>query len=132
MIFNYNNDNNNYYFFVILIITNIIFTFIIIIIFILSLLLFLLFFCYYCYFFLVCGSIFSEGSPFGRFLTVGYCELKEYVSTWTYLYNLTIQHCLECLVINWMKNSVYGPFQLWLDYFTGMLVKQVSMYNHSG
>ena len=90
----------------------------------LSLLLFLLFFCYYCYFcyFFFCymeleartqsALIQLERSPFGRFLTLGCCELKNQVSTQTYLFNPSIQASLECLIINWMLNSRYGPYQL--------------------
>ena len=51
-------------------------------------------------------------NPFGRFFILGCCELKEEVSTQTYLYNLSIQPSRECLVINWMVNSCYGPYQL--------------------
>ena len=59
--------------------------------------------------FLVRGPIQPDGSPFSRFLTLGCCELKEKVSTRTYLYNHSIQPSLECLAINWMVNSRYGP-----------------------
>ena len=53
-----------------------------------------------------------EGSPFGRFYILGCCELKEVVSTQTYLNNPSMQPSRECLVINWMVNSCYGPYQL--------------------
>ena len=73
--------------------------------------------------FLVSGPIRPEGSPFGRFLTLGCWELKEYVSTQTYLYNPSMQPSLECLVINWMVNSGYRPHQIQLYYFTGMFLE---------
>ena len=38
-------------------------------------------------FFWYVEPIWPEGSPFGRFFTLGCCELKEQVSTQTYLYN---------------------------------------------
>ena len=43
---------------------------------------------------------------------LGCCELKEVVSTQTYLYNPSIQRSRECLVINWMVNFCYSPYQL--------------------
>ena len=64
------------------------------------------------FFFRYVEPIQPEGTPFGMFLTLGCCELKESVSTQTYLHNPSIQHSLECLVINWMVNSHYGPYQL--------------------
>ena len=53
-----------------------------------------------------------EGSPFGRFYILGCCELKEVVSSQAYLYNPSVQPSCECLVINWIVNSCYGPHQL--------------------
>ena len=89
-----------------------------------------LFFCYYHYLFIylffiiiiviiiiifffgIRRPIRPEGSPFGRFYILGCCELKEVVSTQTYLNNPSMQPSRECLVINWMVNSCYGPYQL--------------------
>ena len=50
----------------------------------------------------------ARSGPFGRILTLGCCEL----STQTYLYNPSIQPSLDGLVVNWMVNSLYGPYQL--------------------
>ena len=43
--------------------------------------------------------------------------MKEQVNTLTCLYNPSIQTSRECLVINWMVNSHYGRYQIYLDYF---------------
>ena len=59
---------------------------------------------------LISGLIRPEGGPFGRSLTLGCCDLKEYVNIQTYVYNPSIQPSSECLVINWMVNSRYGPY----------------------
>ena len=65
------------------------------------------FFCFFCYL----EPIWPEGSPFGRFLTLGCCD-SELVSTQAYLYNPSVQPSYECLVKNWMVNSCYGSYQL--------------------
>ena len=46
------------------------------------------------------------------FVTQGCCELKEEISTRTYVCNPSIQPSPECLVINWIVNSRYGPYHL--------------------
>ena len=103
---------------IIFIITIIIIIIIINIILLLSLLIYLFsfyyyfFYYYYYYYFWIGRPIRPEGSPFDRFFILGCCELKEVVSTQTYLYNPSIQPSRECLVINWMVNSCYGPYQL--------------------
>ena len=120
----YHYYNNNYYYYkyysviIITIIIIIIIITIYLILLLLSLLIYLFIFYYYYYyyyyyyFFGIRRPIRPEGTPFGRFYILGCCELKEVVSTQTYLYNPSIQPSRECLVINWMVNSCYGPYQL--------------------
>ena len=58
-------------------------------------------------------DLFSQKGVFlVGFLTLGCSELKEQVSTQTYIYNSSLQPSRECLVINWMLNSHYGPYHL--------------------
>ena len=77
-------------------------------------------FCYYCFgvlfFFLIRGPIRSEENLLGNFLTLWCCELKELVSTQTYLYNPSVQPSLECLVINYQLLDNGGSKALiWLS-----------------
>ena len=99
------------------------FTFIVIIVnfvvfFLLLLLLPLLFyFIYLFHLIFICLKIYllirrpirPEGSPFGRLFNPEMLRNKELVSTQTYVCNPSIQPSRECLVINWMANSRYGP-----------------------
>ena len=91
-------------------ITNIIITIIIIIIiitiFVILLLLWLSVFSF------IIGPIRPEGSPLGRSLTQGCCELKEYVCTQTCHCDPSIQPRLELLVNNWMAEFCYGLYHL--------------------
>ena len=78
-------------------------------------------FCYYCFevlFFFFDTWTYSVGREnlLGNFLTLWCCELKELVSTQTYLYNPSVQPSLECLVINYqLLDNGGSKAPIWLS-----------------
>ena len=59
----------------------------------------------------------GEESLFCRIFNPGMLQVEGVSSTETYIYGSSIQPSCECLVINWMVNSRYVLYHLYLYYF---------------